>query len=188
MANSKQLLLSITLLIFSITAFSAETPAPLDEVKFLGIKVVGAKRDQIVEHMWAIGGFSQARSSMKKKGFDRFFTKYRMRDSYFIDFRYTAQKELVSVKRLFRPQSTVYQNRRDAIQTRQVALDLIEQIGQPTQIQRKSWGGTPSYDAYIWENDNIKVTVDREGSEILGNVFVLYEIKTDPYLVAEKEQ
>ena len=182
----------LLLFILPITAQGAETretnSSAIEEVTFLGIKMVGAKRDKIIDHLWAIGGFTQARSSMKKRGFDRFFSNYRLRDSYFIEFRYTSSKELVSAKRLFRPQSTLYKNRHDAIQTQQVASDIVQQIGQPTRVERKSWGGTPSYNAYIWENDQIKVTVDREGSEVLGNVFVLYEVKTDPYFVAEKER
>lgn len=163
----------------------SQTIKPLNEVTFLGLPVVGAKKSEVISHLWALGGFTQARSTLQKKAYDRFFTKYRLEDSYFVAFRYTAQQELVTAKRLFRPRSIAFQNQRSLIKTKQVADEIASEIGPPTRIERRQWGGLPAYNAYIWENDQVKVTVDREGSEWSGNIFALYEVKIDRYKVAQ---
>ncbi|MDG6778019.1 hypothetical protein QCB44_04775 [Thiomicrorhabdus sp. zzn3] len=150
----------------------------LNEVKLLGIKLSDAGLNQVRQHLWDIGGFQQARSTVRQRNIDKFFTWSRLRDSYYVEFRYNHAGKVTSAKRLYRPYSIEASNRRTAISTREVALGLIAELGQPHQVMRKGWGGTLSYSSFIWEDDKMKITVDREGSELLGNVFVEYQVKT----------
>lgn len=180
------ILLMLLLSVSAPNALAADAAQRISEFTFLGLQLDGANKSLIEGQMNNLGGFKKARSTAKADNIDKFFPINQMRDSYFIQFRYRYDGELFSVKRLFRPQSTQFENRRDPIQTRQVALQIVKQIGQPTRIERKSWGGSPSYNAYIWENKRVKIVVDREGSEIYGNVFMQYQLKANPYMVADQ--
>lgn len=157
----------------------------LKTVSVVGIKPASADLPQVREHLWSIGGFKQAGSTIRQGNIDKFFTWSRIRDSYYLEFRYNHAGDVTSVKRLYRPYSTEHSNRRTPISTKEVALKLIDQAGQPNRMQRKGWGGTLSYSSYEWEDDNMKIVVDREGSEKLGNVYIEYTVKTaSPYAVA----
>lgn len=158
----------------------------LNEVKLLGIKLSEAGLNKVRQHLWDIGGFQQAQSTVRQRNVDKFFTWSRIRDSYYVEFRYNNAGKVTSAKRLYRPYSLESSNRRSVISTREVVLELIPTLGQPHQVTRKGWGGTLSYSSFVWEDDKMKITVDREGSELLGNVFVEYQIKTQPlYDVAQ---
>lgn len=158
----------------SIDAQNVE--ANLAEAEFLGLKLLEADINSVRSHLWDIGGFLQAESTMRQRNIDKFYPWSTIRDSYHITFEYNHAGKVVSVTRLYRPYSTEANNSRDAISTREVALNMIESLGQPTNIQRKSWGGMPSYLSYIWKDDNLTITIDREGSEYLGNVFIKYTV------------
>jgi len=96
---------------------------------------------------------------------------------------------VVSVRRVYRPYSIINSNKRSEITTRDVALKLIPELGQPTSTSRKGWGGGGPYQSYIWQDESMKITVDREGSEKLGNIFVEYIIKPHKrYLVIKTEE
>ena len=166
--------------------YSANEPVDLKTVSVVGIQLADVDTTQVREHLWSIGGFKQASATYHQGNVDKFFTWSRIRDSYYLEFRYNHTGNVTSVKRLYRPYSTEHNNRRTAISTREVALKLIDQAGQPSRTVKKGWGGTLSYASYEWEDDNIKIVVDREGSEKLGNVFVEYTVKNEsPYAVAQ---
>jgi hypothetical protein len=152
----------------------------LIDAKFLGLKLSGANINSVRAHLWDIGGFSQARTTVRQRNVDKFFTWSSIRDSYHVTFNYNHNGEVVSLIRLYRPYSTLQTNKHTPISTEDVALELINELGQPTLIERKGWGGTPSYPSYIWQDEAIRITVDREGSEMFGNVFVKYELKNNP--------
>lgn len=172
--------------ISSANAAEPEAARDLSKVKLLGLQLSSADLNVVRKHLWDIGGFQQARSTVRQRNIDKFFTWSRIRDSYYVEFRYNNAGNITSVRRLFRPYSIENSNRRSAISTRDVALELIPEIGQPMQVEKKGWGGTMTYSSYRWEDDNIKVVVDREGGESLGNVFVEYTVKTQsPYEVAQ---
>lgn len=174
----------ISTILFSLFLFSSSVIADIERINnatFFGISVIDSDVNTIRKQLWDIGGFNQARSSKKKRAFDKFFPSYQAKDSYFIEFRYTSTGELLSAKQLFKPLSLDFKNKRSRIKTKEVALDLIEQLGQPTRII--TVGGSRAYSSYEWETDKLKIKVDREGAEFLGNVFLSYKIKTDPYFV-----
>lgn len=163
-----------------------ERPKPIDQITFLGLTLTDNDLDSVRKQLWDIGGFKQAKSTKRQRNIDKFFTWSRMRDSYYVEFRYDNAGKITSAFRLFRPQSILFENRRTPISTKAVAQTIVKQIGQPTGIVRKGWGGSPDYTAYIWQNDQLTVEVDREGSERYGNVFIRYTVNRDPYFVAEK--
>ena len=158
----------------------------LKAVSVLGIKPAEFNIPKVREHLWNIGGFMQAKSTIRQRNIDKFFAWSRIRDSYYLEFRYNHVGNITSVKRLYRPYSTEHASRRTPISTREVAFELINQAGQPSKVLRKGWGGTLAYSSYEWEDDNIRIVVDREGSEKLGNVFVEYTVKNEsPYAIAQ---
>lgn len=168
-------------------------PINLGDVSVLGIKLLDSKVEKVREQLWAIGGFTQARSTWKQTNLDRFFTRSRWRDSYYVEFRYNGAGKVLSVKRLYRPYSLETNNRRSALTTREVALQLSKELGHPTGTMTRGWGGTLRYPSYRWEDDKMEVVVDREGGERLGNIFVEYRIKPQtpeqaPYYVEAKPQ
>ena len=165
---------------------AAET-VPASEFKVLGISLIEADITSVRSHLWDIGGYLQAKGSVKQHNYDKFFPWSTMRDSYYILFRYNHAGKITSVKQLYRPYSIEQSNRRSAIKTRDVALPLIQKLGQPTQVQTKGWGGTLRYRAYTWKDDKVTITIDREGGEKLGNIFIQYTVHIhDPYEVVNK--
>lgn len=163
-------------------------PVPIDEVKLVGIPIVSSTLNSVRSHLWDIGGFLQARSTVRQRNVDKFFTWSNLNDSYYLKFQYNNAGEVVSAYRLFRHESIAFQNRRTPIKTREVALKLIAEIGQPTQVIRKSALGGNSYNAYVWKGNQMTVVLDRQGSEIYGNIFIEYLVNKDPFFVAEKEE
>jgi len=161
--------------------FSPEGKTPIDEVKILGVTVVDQDVMTVRKLLFDLGGFSQAKSTLRQKNIDKFYPVSQIRDSYYIEFKYNAEGQVHTVTRLLRYVSAGYNNRLFPIRTREIASEIASQIGQPTKIVRKSWGSGPSYNSYIWEGEKIIVTIDREGSDYYGNIFVRYNNKVDPF-------
>lgn len=167
-------------------AEDGETKA-LKDLEFLGLKIANANLNTVRIHLWDIGGFKQAKSTVKQRNIDKFFPWSTIRDSYHITFHYNNAGDVVSVKRLYRPYSLINNNKRTPIDTKDIAISLVEEIGQPKFIKRKGSAGGGSYSVYTWQDDNMKVTIDREGGEILGNVFVEYTVKNNKRFEVIKE-
>ena len=161
---------------------------PLNEVEFLGLNLVQANLNTVRSHLWNIGGFLQAKSTVQQRNIDKFFPWSTIRDSYHVTFQYNHAGDVVSVKRVYRPYSLLNNNKRSPIDTKDVALKLIPDLGQPTQTVRKGWGGGLSYPSYTWQDETMKISVDREGSEKLGNVYIEYVIKTKNRYAVVKDQ
>ena len=190
---TKTTLLNLTL-VFAFSAipwqltWAADDPTDLKSVTVLGINPAEFNKIKVHEHLWNIGGFMQARSTFKQRNVDKFFAWSRIRDSYYLEVRYNPIGNVTSIKRLYRPYSTEHVNKHSPISTKEVAVKLIEQAGQPNRMVRKGLGGSLAYSSYEWEDDNIKIVVDREGSDKLGNVFVEYIVKNEsPYAIAQLE-
>jgi hypothetical protein len=166
----------------ALVTYAAENPEEVDEVKLVGINLTEADVDTVRQHLWQIGGFTLARKS-NGHNIDKFFTRSRLEDSYYLRFRYDPQGKVTSAYRLFRPQSTHQSNQRGPIQTKDVARELIRDIGQPSRTEYKTWSGMPGYHAYTWEGDALTIRVDRVGSDPLGPVFIEYTLDRDPYEV-----
>lgn len=162
----------------------SEKAKPLKDTTFLGLKLIDADLNKVREQLWDIGGFLQAQTTVRERNIDKFYPWSALRDSYYITFRYNHAGKVTSVKRLYRPYALENNNKTSAIQTRDIAISLISKLGQPTSIKRKSSGGGLSYLSYSWQDKDMNIVVDREGSEILGNIFIKYTIKANnPYAV-----
>lgn len=181
-----RLLLPLILILISTPAsallrFTPAGDTPIDDVKILGVTIVDQDVATVRQLLWDIGGFLQAKSTLRQKNIDKFFPVSQIRDTYYIEFRYNPDGDVHTVTRQFRYSSSSYNNRLFPILTREIAAEIASQIGQPTKVVRKSWGSGPSYNSYIWEGEKITVTVDREGSDFYGNIFVRYRNKVDPF-------
>jgi len=173
--------------LFSSNAIQAAEFKPISQITVLGLDLIESDLNSVRSRLWDIGGFLQAKSTVKQHNIDKFFPWSTMRDSYHITFRYNHAGKITSVKRLYRPYSLEQNNQRTALKTRDVATQLIKQIGQPTSVESKGWGGSLSYRSYTWQDDKITIRVDREGSEKLGNIFIQYSVNIhDPYEVVQK--
>ncbi len=183
--NTLILFLYLMGMLLSFNSFSADATKPADapntdalnQATFLGAKILDQDLNSIRKLLWNHGGFIQAKSTVRQKNIDKFFPWSNLRENYYIECRYTPEGKLSSLYQLYRPSSLLFNNQRDGVTTDQVARVLQAQFKIPPKVKTKSWGGTGTYRAYYWENDKIKITVDRQGSERLGNVFVLYQIK-----------
>lgn len=174
-------------LIASNTVYAA-TDKPLKDITFLGLKITESKVKEVRSHLWDIGGFLQAKTSVTQHNIDKFFPWSTIRDSYYVLFEYNHAGEITSIKRLFRPYSSEISNRRTAVTTKEVAKKMIPELGQPTTVKRKGWGGTMSYRSYAWEDEDMQIIIDREGSEKLGNVFITYKLKKHDRFAVEKDK
>ena len=184
------LILSFAILLFAATvpysAHAAEKTA-VSEVKVLGLDLLEADPKKVRKQLTNIGGFLQSKTTANQTNLDKYFPWSSNRDSYYFLFRFNHAGKVTSVKRLYRPYSLEQANKRTPIQTRDVASDLIKQLGQPTFVIHKGWGGSPNYRAYTWQDDKMTITIDREGSERFGNVFVQYTVNIhDPYEVKDE--
>lgn len=186
-----RLTLSSSILISSICVAQAAEIAvkPISEVEFLGLDLIKADLNTVRSHLWDIGGFLQAKTTVKQRNVDKFFTWSNLRDSYYVQFRYNHAGKVTSVKRLYRPYSQASAHPNNEIKTKDIALQLIKEVGQPTSVTRKGWGGTLKYAAYTWQDDRVTIKVDREGSTKLGNVFIEYIIDiNDPFEVNKEDK
>ncbi len=169
---------------------AAEMPIkPVSEVDFLGLDLIKADLNTVRSHLWDIGGFLQAKTTVKQRNIDKFFPWSNLRDSYYVQFRYNHAGKITSVKRLYRPYSQESAHPNNEIKTKDIALQLIKEVGQPTSVTRKGWGGSLKYSAYTWQDDKVTIKVDREGSTKLGNVFIEYIIDiNDPFEVNKEDK
>lgn len=164
-----------------------EVIAPKD-IKIFDLPLLTSTQKLVNSHFAAIGGFKQSRTSFGEKHYDKFYSHSQLADSYYLDFRFNNAGQVTSITQLYRPynHSTIHsvdQNSR-ALTTKRLAQKFVAKLGQPTAMERKGWGGFKPYVAYIWEDDAVKIIIDRQGSESLGKVFMRYEIKNNPVHLA----
>lgn len=188
------LFIAATVLFFSNQIFAVETEnsaviiAPKD-VEVFDIPLLSATQKTINKRFASIGGFKQSRASFKQKHFDKFYSNSQLADSYYLDFRFNNAGQVTSLTRLYRPYNhsvtdSIDQNSQ-ALTTKRLAQKFVSLLGQPTAMQRKGWGGFQPYIVYIWEDDAMRITIDRQGSESLGKVFMRYEIKNTSLYLAK---
>lgn len=168
-----------------------QPPLKLEEATVFDLPILSATQDSINEHFKTLGGFNQSRSSLNQPHFNKYYSPSQLADSYYLDFRFNKAGEVTSVTQLYRPynrsiQQSVNGNSR-ALSTQDLARKLSKQYGNPTSMVRKGWGGFSQYIAYFWENDQIKIQIDRQGEESLGNVYVKFEIKQRARYLASSE-
>ncbi len=161
---------------------------PVSQVKFLGLELLSADVESVRSHFWDIGGFSQARATVRQRNVDKFFSWSRIRDSYYVQFRYNPSGKVISVKRLYRPYSQNSGQPNNEIHSGDIALELMQMIGPPTRILKKGWGSSQKYSAYTWQDEKLTIKIDREGGSKLGNTYIEYTVNTnDPFEVAQQE-
>ncbi|MBE0493200.1 MAG: hypothetical protein IBX48_02565 [Thiomicrospira sp.] len=163
----------------------AQTPP--QQAELLGIKLTEADMQSVRTHLANLGGFKQDRATADHRNMDKFFAYSNLRDSYYVQFRYDANGKVVSAKRLLRRSGTHFNNDYRDVETQQVARQLIQTYGQPNQVIRKSLNGLPSYASFVWQDDQVRITVDRVGSDRYAPIFIEYEVTTDPYVAKQEE-
>lgn len=176
----------IYLSLFTVPFASAQT-AP-EQAELLGIKLTEADKSSVRAHLNDLGGFKQDRATADHRNMDKFFAYSNLRDSYYVLFRYDANGKVVSAKRLLRRSGTHFNNDYRDLETQQVARQLIQTYGQPNQVIRKSFNGLPSYASFVWQDETIKITLDRVGSDRYAPIFIEYEVNTDPYVAKQQEE
>lgn len=163
----------------------AQTPP--EQAQLLGIKLTEADMNSVRAHLRNLGGFKQDRATADHRNMDKFFAYSNLRDSYYVQFRYDANGKVVSAKRLLRRSGTHFNNDYRDLETQQVARELIEVYGQPNQVIRKSLNGLPSYASFVWQDDEMRITIDRVGSDRYAPIFIEYEVNTDPYIAKQED-
>lgn len=148
----------------------------LDTGRLLGIELTQANAEKVREHLWKLGGFVQTQATYRLPNIDRFSSWSQLTDSYYVEFRYNPDGELLQVKRLYRPYS-VDSTQSHQQDTQRVAQSLIEEYGPPTAMMTKSVGSGFGYSSYLWRSDQLDIVVDRQGGDGLGNVFVEYRLR-----------
>lgn len=179
-------ILLIAMLIFGMVHPSqAEETNPIDQVTVVGINPLKHSFNSVRRHLWNIGGFKQATSSMRQRNVDKFFAINRITESYYLEFYYDNAGRITTIYQLFRPYSNRFSEMQSPQNIKGIAQRIIQQIGSPTRIETKGSAGSPNYSAYIWENDKLTVKIDREGSDAFGNIYIQYTAnQRDPYFVA----
>lgn len=170
-----------------LTTPIALAQTPPEQAELLGIKLTEADMKSVRAHLRDLGGFKQDRATADHRNMDKFFAYSNLRDSYYVQFRYDANGKVVSAKRLLRRSGNHFNNDYRDVETQQVARQLIETYGQPNQVIRKSLNGLPSYASFVWQDDEVRITVDRVGSDRYAPIFIEYEISTDPYVARQEE-
>lgn len=173
---------------FSLLAMPpALAQTPPQQAELLGIKLTEADMKSVRTHLANLGGFKQDRASADHRNMDKFFAYSNLRDSYYVQFRYDANGKVVSAKRLLRRSGTHFNNDYRDLETQQVARHLIQTYGQPNQVMRKSLNGLPSYASFVWQDEDVRITVDRVGSDRYAPIFIEYEVTTDPYVAKQED-
>lgn len=171
-----------------LTTPIALAQTPPEQAELLGIKLTEADMKSVRAHLNNLGGFKQDRATADHHNMDKFFAYSNLRDSYYVQFRYDANGKVVSAKRLLRRSGNHFNNDYRDVETQQVARQLIETYGQPNQVIRKSLNGLPSYASFVWQDDEVRITVDRVGSDRYAPIFIEYEVSTDPFVAKQENE
>ena len=168
--------------IFAVFASQSLAQVEPSQAKLLGLVVTEADMDKVRRQLNNLGGFKQDRATVKHRNIDKFFTYSNLRDSYYIEFRYDANGKVVSAKRLYRPSGERLINEYRDLDTRDIARQMIQTLGQPNRIETKARLGLPGYPSYIWQDEQITIRIDRVGSDRYAPIFVEYLVNTDPFV------
>jgi len=184
---------TLTLTYWSIgQAAEPEAQIKPQQTTLFDLKILQTDQQAVLQHFSAIGGFQRYKISLKNGNFDKYYSHSQLNDSYYLDFRYNSAGQLVKVNLLYRPFSDKMQSRyakgNAPLNTRTLALQFTQIYGPATLIQRKGWGGITTYDAYTWEDEQIKIQLDRQNNDPLGNILVSYQIKQLPQYFADTKE
>ncbi len=159
------------------------------DVTLLGLKLRTANTNDVHEHFFRLGGFLQARSTVRQFTMDVFYPWSRERQLYRLAFHYDPNGRFQWAEQRFRispHKQTLTHNRMTPITTDEIARQLVEQLGEPQQKQWRQWGGMPGYYRYEWRDEAMTVVVDHTDGDPLAPVFVLYRLNRFNYQYVEK--
>lgn len=179
---------TVFLLLLSLSAFAAEKPVLVKDVTLLGMKLRVMNTDQVREQMRLLGGFLEARTTVRQFNVDIFYPWSRKRDVYKLEFHYDPNGRFQWAEQLYRysPHKQILtHNKMTPITTEEVVQQLQQQLGPPQTKQWRSCCGTPGYFRYEWQDDTMTVVVDRVDGDPLKPVFVLYRLNTFNYQYVE---
>ena len=188
----KPLWLSLTISVIGPSISLAGDPF-IEQINPIGLDLAATDVAGVRDHLWQLGGVSLARKS-NGHNFDKFFTRTRFEDSRYLTFRYDPQGQVVSFKRVYHPLKAKVRNQSRRVQTRDIAQKLAQTLGPATDRRYKTWAGMPGYSVYIWEDETLKIQIDRQGSDPMGDVYILYTLKArdpnqvDPTLALRQAQ
>ena len=168
----------------------AQTAVPVKDVTLLGLKLRTANTNDVHKHFFHLGGFLQARTTVKQFTVDIFYPWSKARELYRLEFHYDPNGRFQWAEQRFRysPHKQVLtHNRMTPITTEEIAQRLAEQLGDPQKKVWRQWGGMPGYYRYEWQDDIMTVVVDRVDGDPLSPVFVLYRLNQFNYQYVEAE-
>jgi hypothetical protein len=174
--------ITASLIIFASHFNLAQAQQTLDQIRFLGLDLFKVDQTQVRQHLRDVGGFRQERATFSHPNVDKFFPVSNLRDSYYIEFRYDANGQIVSAKRLYRRSGRHSINEFRDLTTQDLAKKLASELGQPPLMSRKQREGNASYPTYSWQTDEITIKIDHQGSNPLQPIFVEYTLARDPFV------
>jgi len=89
MTLNKRLPFIFCLIFIPPPLYAAETTS-VSSINVLGMNLIQADITSVRSQLWSIGGYLQAKDSIKQHNYDKFFPWSTMRDSYYILFRYNS--------------------------------------------------------------------------------------------------
>lgn len=196
MVNIKKQKLLCLILVTSVPLFSfaqeqnnqGEQISP-KEITLFDLPLLKVTQKSLNKHFSNIGGFKQSRESFGKKHYNKYYSNTQIPHSYYLDFRFNAAGNLTTVTQLYRPYSHymnhAIDNNSQQLTTKRLARKFVQKLGNPTRVERKGWGGFKPYISYVWEDEAMKITIDRQGEQALGNIFMRYQIKNTPVFMAQ---
>ncbi len=178
----------LLLLFVSFSATAQEAQVAVKDVTLLGLKLRVVNTDQVREQMRLLGGFLEARTTIRQFNVDIFYPWSRERALYKLEFHYDPNGRFQWAQQLFRysPHKQILtHNRTQPVTTEEIVQQLQAQIGPPQSKQWRSCCGTPGYFRYEWKDDAMTIIVDRVDGDPLKPVFVLYRLNLFNYQYVE---
>jgi hypothetical protein len=107
----------------------------------------------------------------------RFYPRSILREVYRMDFFYEDYQTLTGLRVLYRPFSGLYSNKPQGIDIDAVVKQISASIGAPSKRMKRLVAGFPSYNAYQWEDDSVRILVDYEAQNPARPVMLQLMVK-----------
>ena len=92
----------------------------------------------------------------------RFYPRSVLREVYRVDFFYEDYEAFAGLRIVYRPFHADYSNKSQGIDIDAVVKQLSLTLGTPQTRIKRMVSGLPAYNAYQWEDDQVRILVDRE--------------------------
>jgi hypothetical protein len=107
----------------------------------------------------------------------RFYPRGVLREVYRVDFFYEDYQSLAGLRILYRPFHSEYSNKPEGTDIEAVMKQVSTSIGKPTQRLKRKVVGFPSYNAYIWQDDAVRISLDYEAQNPARPVVLQLTVK-----------